>query len=143
MGIERVDPYDRPDWGSSRPWPSSSGAAPVEPGALSAVREEITQLDSAIVSLLAERMRLAKSAWQEKRASGVEPYDPAHEAAVVRHAAMKASELGLDPEGVRELFWRVVRMSRELQADATRTDSAMAGTVMAADPEPMHGTTGQ
>ncbi len=134
MGIERVDPYDRPDWGSSQPWPSSNGGAPVESEALSAVREEITQLDSAIVSLLAERMRLAKSAWQEKRAHGVEPYDPAREAAVVRHAATKASELGLDPEEVRELFWRVVRMSREMQRDATLTAAAMAGPAMAADP---------
>lgn len=108
---ERVDPYDRPE-------DTSSGPTSAEPEVLESVRAKITHLDGVMVSLLAERTSLARSAFLRKRAMGLEMYDASREAAVVRHAATKASELGLDPEEVRELFWRIVRMSRELQRDA-------------------------
>ena len=61
---------------------------------------------------------------------------------MVRHAATKASELALDPEEVRELFWRVVRMSREMQRDATLTAAANPGTTMPAPREAQTPVTG-
>jgi hypothetical protein len=48
-----------------------------------------------------------------KRLAGIDSYDPEREATVVGDAATQAILLGLDAEQVRELFWRIVRISRE------------------------------
>jgi chorismate mutase len=43
--------------------------------------------------------------------------DPAREAAVVRRSAERARDAGLDEEAVREIFWRLVGLSRRTQRE--------------------------
>ncbi len=79
------------------------------------VRSEIDALDEGIVELIARRMELARRAARVKAAMGVEGSDPAREAAVVRRAATAAGLRGVDAEGVRQLFWNLIGLSRRSQ----------------------------
>lgn len=79
------------------------------------VRSEIDALDEGIVELIARRLELAREAARVKAAMGVEGSDPAREAAVVRRAATVADRKGVDAEGVRQLFWNLIGLSRRSQ----------------------------
>lgn len=84
-------------------------------GDLPSVRAEIEALDEALLTLIAERCRLASMAGEWKRGRGWPVADPAQEARVVRRAAERARALALDEEGVRLLFWGVIGLSRRVQ----------------------------
>ena len=45
--------------------------------------------------------------------------DPAREAKVIRRAAARARELGVDEELVRDVLWRIVASAREAQTGDT------------------------
>jgi chorismate mutase len=82
---------------------------------LAAVRAEIGRVDEAIVFLIDERLRLARRVGELKRTAGMGVLDPSREAAVVRRAGALARERGLDDEAVRDVFWRLIEMSRTAQ----------------------------
>ncbi|HEU0078936.1 MAG TPA: chorismate mutase, partial [Longimicrobiaceae bacterium] len=62
---------------------------------LQRLRGEIERIDREIVSLVAERVRLAREVGKAKRAADLPTLDPAREAAVVRRAGALAREAGL------------------------------------------------
>lgn len=78
-------------------------------------REEIERVDRQLVTLIAERTRVAREIGRAKRAAGMTTLDPAREAAVVRRAGELARELGLDDEVVRRIFWQLIALSRSVQ----------------------------
>jgi chorismate mutase len=80
------------------------------------LRKEIEALDDEIVRLIAQRTRLAGEARAAKAEAGLPLFDPAREAAVVRRVAKLARAEGLPDEPVRELFWRLIGLSRSVQA---------------------------
>lgn len=82
---------------------------------LERLRTEIDGVDRAIVDAFAERVRIARRIGDLKEEAGQPVLDPSREAAVVRRAAERARDAGLDAEGVREIFWRLVGMSRRTQ----------------------------
>lgn len=84
---------------------------------LEQLRSEIDAVDRSIVDALVERVRIARRIGDLKEAAGQPVLDPSREAAVVRRAAERAREVGLDEEAVRELFWRLVGLSRRTQRD--------------------------
>jgi chorismate mutase len=84
---------------------------------LSAIREEIEQLDRALVDLIARRVRLARRIGVAKRIAGLPTLDPPREAAVVRRAGVLAREAGLDDEDVRYIFWHLIGLSRRMQLE--------------------------
>ncbi len=90
-------------------------AAATETAELEAVRAEIGRVDEAIVSLIAERLALARRVGELKRTVGMGVLDPSREAAVVRRAGALARERGLDDEAVRDVFWRLIEMARTAQ----------------------------
>ena len=92
--------------------PAPAAAGTVE---LEAVRAEIERVDEAIVFLIDERLRLARRVGELKRSAGMRVLDPGREAAVVRRAGALARERGLDDEAVRDVFWRLIEMSRSAQ----------------------------
>ncbi len=108
---------------------SSNGKAPVRasreaasvPGpdalALNLIREGIETIDAQLVTLLGERLRLARAAGAAKRAAGLPTLDPAREAAVVRRAAAAARKAGLPVEQVRDVFWHIVGLCRGAQTE--------------------------
>jgi chorismate mutase len=85
---------------------------------LEGLRAGISQIDEALVALLAERVALAREVGAVKRSAGLPRLDPAREASVVRHGTELARGVGLDEEEVREILWRVVGLCRRAQEEA-------------------------
>jgi chorismate mutase len=92
-----------------------SGGSPAA-ARLEALRGEIERLDQEIVRLIGQRTRLAREARAAKQDAGLPLFDPAREAAVVRRAAALARAEDLPDEAVRELFWRLIGLSRSVQS---------------------------
>lgn len=88
---------------------------------LDEVRARIDALDEELVRLVAQRVRLGGDAARVKAATGLPHLDPGREAAVVRRAAAMAQQEGLDPEGVRHLFWNLVGLTRRSHEGARDT----------------------
>lgn len=78
-------------------------------------RAEIERIDRALVALIRERVSAARRAAAAKRAAGLPTLDPAQEAAVVRRAAALARDAGLEEEGVRDLFWQLIGLTRRAE----------------------------
>lgn len=83
---------------------------------LADVRRAIDALDDQLLDLLTTRLELARRARPLKEGAGLPLQDLGREAAVVRRAADAARIRGLDPEPVRDIFWRLVELSRDAQA---------------------------
>lgn len=91
-----------------------SGATPVQ--ILEQLRTEIEELDRRLITLIAERVSLAREAGEAKRSAQLPAVDPAREAAVVRRASAFAREAGLPDEEVRQLVWQIIGLCRRAQA---------------------------
>ena len=83
-----------------------------EPVELAALRSQIDDLDSQLLDLMAARFRLAVATLEVKKRAGLLPVDVRREAAVVARGARLARERGLEPELVRDIFWRLIDLSR-------------------------------
>jgi chorismate mutase-like protein len=88
---------------------------PAASARLNQIRQEIEQIDIALVDLLARRLACAAEIGSLKEALGLPVMDPAREAEVVRHAAELARERGIDPELARDVIWRVIAQARGVQ----------------------------
>lgn len=84
---------------------------------LSRLRVEIERIDRALLDLIAERVHIGATIGRAKTEAGLSICDPAREAAVVRKAGARARTVGLDEEGVRQLYWSLVALSRRNQLD--------------------------
>ena len=84
----------------------------VEPEELTLIRSEIDEIDTRLMDLIATRLGLAVSTLEVKRRHGLLPTEGRREAAVVRRGARLARERGLEPELVRDIFWRLIELSR-------------------------------
>lgn len=88
------------------------------PVALARLRDDIEQLDRALVKLIADRVRLAREVGVAKRTAGLPTLDHVREAAVVRRAVALAREAGLTHDDeVRQIFWQLIGLSRRAQTD--------------------------
>ena len=87
---------------------------------LAMCREEIAGIDREIVRLLRQRLDLALKTGVLKRGLGLPILDPEREAAVIRTAVETAREERLPEELVREIFWRILGMSRGAQQENDR-----------------------
>ncbi|HEY6222857.1 MAG TPA: chorismate mutase [Gemmatimonadales bacterium] len=81
------------------------------------LRADIERIDRALVDLIRERVRAARSTAAAKRAAGLPTLDPPQEAAVIRRAAALARDAGLPAEDVRDVFWKVVALSRAAELE--------------------------
>jgi chorismate mutase len=80
-------------------------------------REEIGVIDREIVALLRRRVDLGLRTKSLKQQLGLPILDPGREAAVIRGAVESAREAGMPDEPVREIFWRVLSLSRTAQQE--------------------------
>lgn len=86
---------------------------------LSTCRSQIEEVDGRLVALLAERVELGRRTAALKRAAGLPLLDPRREAEVIRRAGERAREHGLVIEGVRQIFWQIIALSRRAQETAS------------------------
>jgi chorismate mutase len=105
-----------PGHGEDPAWEEASRAE------LKRLRERIAELDDQLVRTLGERMSLAPAVGQLKTALGLPVMDPAQEAKVVRNAANRARELGVDEEMTRDVMWRIIAFSRNAQENGGAKD---------------------
>jgi chorismate mutase len=84
---------------------------------LARLRADIERIDRALVDLIRERVRAARSTAAAKRAAGLPTLDPPQEAAVIRRAAALARDAGLPAEDVRDVFWKVVALTRAAELE--------------------------
>jgi chorismate mutase len=82
---------------------------------LATLRRAIEEVDRQIITLIGERLALAQRTGDIKREAGRPILDAAREAEVIRRAVNAARELGVPQEATREIFWRIVGMSRGVQ----------------------------
>ena len=87
---------------------------------LAKCRAEIGEIDRQIISLLRKRLELALQTGKLKRQLGMPILDPEREAAVIRTAVESARSEQLPEELVREIFWRILGMSRGAQQEEAR-----------------------
>ena len=81
------------------------------------LRREIERVDREILERVAERVRLAQRIGEAKRDGRRGALDTGREAAVIRRAAETARDAGVDPEGVRQLYWTLIGLCRNVQME--------------------------
>ncbi|HTH65411.1 MAG TPA: chorismate mutase [Gemmatimonadales bacterium] len=84
---------------------------------LARLRAEIERIDRALVGLIRDRVSAARCTAAAKRAAGLPTVDPPQEATVIRRASALAREVGLPSEDVRDVFWKVVALTRRAELD--------------------------
>lgn len=82
-------------------------------------RKQIDGIDRELLRLLNRRAELAVKLGAVKRAAGQQLYDPAREREILRHV-VRLNPGPLDERVVAELFRRIIRESRRLEARALR-----------------------
>lgn len=92
----------------------TGGAGPPEER-LVRLREVMSEVTDGLIELVGERRNLAIEIGRVKKELGLPVLDPAREARMVRQAAVRARELGVDPEMARDIIWRIIASAREAQ----------------------------
>lgn len=82
---------------------------------LARLRDRIAELDDRLIRTIGERRDLVLEVGRLKAALGLPVLDPAQEAKVVRNAATRARELGVDEEMTRDVIWRLIAFARTAQ----------------------------
>ncbi len=82
---------------------------------LETVRNEISQIDEELLRLMARRMELASRVLEEKRKRDMPISDDRQNELVLKRAMERATELNVDPAGVKEIFSILIRMSIDRQ----------------------------
>lgn len=101
----------------------AEGTAELDPAHLGRVRDEIDRLDASLVELIEARLRLATEAANMKGMLGMGLRDVQREAEVTRRASLLARERGLDPEIVRDIFWRLIALSHRARGQGADSSS--------------------
>lgn len=95
------------------------------PPELERLRSRIDDIDAGLIDLIATRLELTREAVAVKEANGLPREDLAREAAEVRRASTLARRRGVEPEVARDVFWRLIGLSR--WATAQKADSPANG----------------
>jgi chorismate mutase len=79
------------------------------------LRSQIDMLDDNIIELLAKRMEISAELGRYKAENNIPIFQPERWQKVLEGVSKQASELGLDPSGVREIFKIIHQMSIDKQ----------------------------
>ncbi len=82
---------------------------------LEELRDRIVAADDELIRLVGTRKELVLRIGRLKEALGMPILDPSREARVVRRAARRAREIGVDEELVRDVIWRIIAGARRAQ----------------------------
>ncbi len=110
---------------------SSSKAAPATPPApkadLEQLREAIDRIDQQLVDLLAQRRQVVQQVTAIKQKHDLPTFHPAREENLISARRAQATEAGLDPDYVEDLFRTVLRHSRVGQLNTLSRRSVRPG----------------
>lgn len=84
---------------------------------LDALRRRIDEIDEALVQLLSARAECALAIGHEKKAAGMEVYQPAREKDVLDHV-QRVNGGPLDDGAIKRLFERIIDEARRLERTA-------------------------
>jgi len=93
---------------------------------LDELRRRIDELDEQLVRLLSARAACALEIGREKKAAGLEIYQPSREADVLNHV-QSVNPGPLDDGAIRRLFERVIDEARRLERIAEAAEAAARG----------------
>ncbi len=79
------------------------------------LRRRIQTADEELIRIIGTRRDLVLEIGRVKSALGLPVLDPSREASVVRKAAGRARELGVDEEMTRDVLWRIIAAARAAQ----------------------------
>jgi len=82
---------------------------------LERIRERIIAVDDRLIRTIGERRDLVLEVGRLKGILSLPVMDPGREAQVVRNAATRARELGVDEEMTRDVIWRIIASARATQ----------------------------
>ncbi len=88
--------------------------------ALNNLRDEIDQLDTQLVELLAKRQEITTAVGRYKKEVGKPIYDPQREAELISKRRELASSLNVEPDLIEDLLRRIMRESYQTQHDGYR-----------------------
>jgi chorismate mutase/prephenate dehydrogenase len=94
---------------------------------LDQLRQQIDHTDSELLRLLAERRSLTLRVAEVKHETGLPTQHPAREEDLISARRALASQLGLDPDYIEDLFRTIMRNSRVGQLDTLARRSVRAG----------------
>lgn len=87
---------------------------------LDRLRERISEVDEQLIRIIGERRNLVLAVGRMKEILRMPVMDPGREAQVVRKAASRARELGVDEEMTRDVIWRIIASARATQEGESR-----------------------
>ncbi|HOX56570.1 MAG TPA: bifunctional chorismate mutase/prephenate dehydrogenase [Candidatus Paceibacterota bacterium] len=111
--------------------PQSAKAAPATPtvsnAGLDQLREQIDSIDQKLVDLLARRLRVVQEVTAIKQKHDLPTFHPAREENLISARRVQATQAGLDPDYVEDLFRAVLRHSRVGQLNTLSRRSVRPG----------------
>lgn len=99
------------------PLPGEESEAGTTREELEGLRERISEVDDRLIRIIGERRDLVLAVGRLKEILNLPVMDPAQEAKVVRKAAGRARELGVDEEMTRDVIWRIIAAARATQEE--------------------------
>lgn len=84
---------------------------------LQALRQQIDEVDQALLDLLAKRLSLVEQVGHVKSEHGLPIYDPARESAMITARRAEAQALGLSPDMMEDILRRIMRESYHSEHD--------------------------
>jgi chorismate mutase len=89
---------------------------------LEALRRRIDEIDEALVRLLSARAECALAIGREKKAAGLDVYQPSRESEVLEHV-QRVNGGPLDDSAIKRLFERVIDEARRLERVAEGSET--------------------
>ncbi len=93
---------------------------------LDELRRRIDEIDDQLVQMLSARAECALAIGHEKKAAGLEVYQPSREAEVLQHV-QRVNRGPLDDGAIKRLFERIIDEARHLERIAEDLSSAQRG----------------
>ena len=84
---------------------------------LEALREKIDEIDSEIISLMQKRISIAQDIASVKKANNLPIHIPEREKAVIDKIRALASEKGLDPDTIEDIYKLLIEYTRNSEGE--------------------------
>ena len=100
------------DSGKVTTTPAPGGTEPAHKAALEALRQQIDAIDTQLVDLLAQRLKVVEEVAKVKQQHDLPTFHPAREENLISARRAQAAQAGMDPDFVEDLFRTMLRHSR-------------------------------